>query len=108
MNSIKTPSRGFGGIHGVAKTITPAVGEISDIAHIACDAACQYLQYCKKCQYAGFGSLKAQFHKLRFSAYIYIYILEITVFNLIRLAPNRSNCITYRTTTPRGLLVIIL
>ena len=39
---------------------------------------------------------------------MYIYILEITVFNLIGLALNSSNYITYYITIPRGLLVIIL
>ena len=38
---------------------------------------------------------------------IYIYILEITVFNLIRLALNYNNYITCHITIPRGLLVII-
>jgi len=38
MNLIKTLLYRFGGIYRVAKTITLAVGEILNIAHIAYDA----------------------------------------------------------------------
>jgi hypothetical protein len=39
MNLIKILSRGFRGVHGVAETITPAVGEILNIAYIVYDIA---------------------------------------------------------------------
>jgi hypothetical protein len=39
MNLIKTLLRGFGGVYGVAETITPAVGEILNIVYMVYNIA---------------------------------------------------------------------